>query len=88
MGISSGVIFSFLIASPLIDLGTLILLASTFGFPIAITYVLVDLTLAIIGVTIIEKTGVGKHVQDFGEIIKTSEVDNVELTRKERLVIA
>ena len=64
-GISSGVTFSFLISSPLVDLGAFILLVSVFGFPIAITYVVVGLVLAVIGGTIIEKTGVGKHVQDF-----------------------
>lgn len=57
-GISSGVTFSFLISSPLVDLGAFILLASVFGFLIAITYVIVGLVLAVVGGTIIEKTGV------------------------------
>jgi uncharacterized protein len=64
-GLSSGVTFSFLISSPLVDLGAFILLASVFGFPIAIAYVVVGLILAIIGGTIIEKTGVGNHVREF-----------------------
>lgn len=87
-GLSSGVTFSFLISSPLVDLGAFILLASVFGFPIAIVYVVVGLVLAILGGTIIEKTGVGKHVRDFileGEI---AEVEGVELTRKDRLIYA
>ena len=87
-GISSGVTFSFLISSPLVDLGAFILLASVFGFPIAIVYVVVGLVLAILGGTIIEKTGVGKHVRDFileGDI---AEVEGVELTRKDRLIYA
>lgn len=87
-GLSSGVTFSFLISSPLVDLGAFILLASVFGFPIAIVYVIVGLVLAILGGTIIEKTGVGKHVRDFileGEI---AEVEGVELTRKDRLIYA
>lgn len=87
-GLSSGVTFSFLISSPLVDLGAFILLASVFGFPIAIAYVVVGLVLAILGGTIIEKTGVGKHVRDFileGEI---AEVEGVELTRKDRLIYA
>lgn len=87
-GISSGVTFSFLIASPLIDLGALILLASTFGFPIAITYVLVGLSLAIVGGVIIEKTGVGKHVMNFGDIAQDNDDNYIELTKKERLIIA
>ncbi|MGN0823965.1 MAG: permease [Candidatus Coproplasma sp.] len=87
-GISSGVTFSFLISSPLVDLGAFILLASVFGFPIAIAYVAVGLILAVIGGTLIEKTGVGKHVREFildGEI---AEVESVELTRKDRLIYA
>ena len=87
-GISSGVTFSFLISSPLVDLGAFILLVSVFGFPIAISYVVVGLLLAIVGGTIIEKTGVGKNVRDFileGDI---AEVDGVELTRKDRLIYA
>lgn len=87
-GLSSGVTFSFLISSPLVDLGAFILLASVFGFPIAIVYVVVGLVLAILGGTIIEKTGVGKHVRDFileGEI---AEVEGVELSRKDRLIYA
>ena len=87
-GISSGVTFSFLISSPLVDLGAFILLASVFGFPIAIVYVVVGLILAVIGGTLIEKTGVGKHVREFildGEI---AEVEGIELTRKDRLIYA
>ncbi len=87
-GISSGVTFSFLISSPLVDLGALILLASVFGFPIAIAYVVVGLLLAIIGGTIIEKTGVGKHVQDFILEGTIAEVEGVELIRKDRLIYA
>lgn len=59
-GISSGVTFSFLISSPLVDLGAFILLVSVFGFPIAISYVVVGLLLAIVGGTIIEKQALVK----------------------------
>ncbi len=87
-GLSSGVTFSFLISSPLVDLGAFILLASVFGFPIAISYVVVGLVLAVICGTIIEKTGVGKNVREFileGEI---AEVEGIKLTRKDRLIYA
>lgn len=87
-GLSSGVTFSFLISSPLVDLGAFILLASVFGFPIAIAYVVVGLILAVAGGTVIEKTGVGKHIREFilnGEI---TEIEGVELTRKDRLIYA
>lgn len=88
-GLSSGVTFSFLISSPLVDLGAFILLASVFGFPIAISYVLVGLLLAIIGGTIIEKTGVGKNVEEF--VLKgqtTIDIDTPQLTKKDRLIYA
>lgn len=87
-GLSSGVTFSFLISSPLVDLGAFILLASVFGFPIAIVYVVVGLVLAILGGTIIEKTGIGKHVRDFVTEGEIAEVEGVELTRKDRLIYA
>lgn len=87
-GISSGVTFSFLISSPLVDLGAFILLASVFGFPIAITYVVVGLILAVIGGAIIEKTGVGKHVRDFVTDGEIAEVESIALTKKDRLIYA
>lgn len=87
-GLSSGVTFSFLISSPLVDLGAFILLASVFGFPIAVVYVVVGLVLAIVGGTVIEKTGVGKHVRDFINDGEIAEIEGVELTRKDRLIYA
>lgn len=87
-GLSSGVTFSFLISSPLVDLGAFILLVSVFGFPIAITYVIVGLVLAVIGGTIIEKTGVGNNVQDFILQGTLADVEGIELTRKDRMIYA
>ena len=87
-GLSSGVTFSFLISSPLVDLGAFLLLVSVFGFPIAITYVLVGLVLAVAGGTVIEKTGVGNEVQDFILQGSVAEMDGVELTRRDRLIYA
>ena len=87
-GLTSGVTFSFLISSPLVDLGALIILASVFGIPIAVTYVIVGLILAVIGGTVIEKSGVGKNVREFvleGEI---SESEIEEITKKQRLAYA
>lgn len=88
-GLSSGVTFSFLISSPLVDLGSLMLLVGFFGWPIAIAYVIVGLILAVIGGTIIEKTGLGKHVEDF--VLKGNAVVDIEspsLTQKDRLIYA
>lgn len=87
-GISSGVTFSFLISSPLVDLGAFVLLASVFGFPIAIAYVVVGLALAIIGGTLIEKTGAGKHVQGFILEGNIANLEGAELTRNERMIYA
>ncbi len=87
-GISSGVTFSFLISSPLVDLSAFILLASVFGFPIATVYVLVGLVLAILGGAILEKTGVGKYVRDFILAGEIAEVESVVLTKKDRLIYA
>ena len=88
-GLSSGVTFSFLISSPLVDLGSLMLLVGFFGWPIAIAYVLVGLVLAVIGGTIIEKTGLGKNVEDF--VLKGQsaiDIESPELTKRDRLVYA
>lgn len=88
-GLSSGVTFSFLISSPLVDLGSLMLLVGFFGWPIATAYVLVGLVLAVIGGTIIEKTGIGKNVEDF--VLKGNDaidIDSPTLTRKDRLIYA
>lgn len=87
-GLSSGVTFSFLISSPLVDLGAFILLASTFGFPIAIIYVVVGLILAVIGGTIIDKTGMGKNVRDFIMQGTVADIDGIELSKKDRLIYA
>ena len=88
-GLSSGVTFSFLISSPLVDLGSLMLLVGFFGWPIAIAYVVVGLILAVIGGTIIEKTGLGKNVEDF--VTKGTgliDIDSPELSQNDRLVYA
>lgn len=87
-GLSSGVTFSFLISSPLVDLGAFILLVGVFGFPVAICYVVTGLVLATLGGTIIEKTGVGKNVREFVAEGSIAEVEGVELTRRDRLLYA
>lgn len=87
-GIRSGVTFSFLISSPLVDLGAFILLASVFGFPIALSYVLVGLLLAIIGGTIIEATGVGDNIEEFVLNGNSVDIEELAMTRKDRLIYA
>ena len=84
-GLSTGVTFSFLISSPLVDLGAFILLSSVFGFPIAITYVIVGLILAVAGGTIIDKSGAGKYVEDIVKGKDNTVENKEELTKKDRL---
>ena len=86
-GLSSGVTFSFLISSPLVDLGSLMLLVGFFGWPIAIAYVVVGLVLAVIGGTIIEKTGLGKYVEGFVLNGQSSvDIESPALSQNERLI--
>lgn len=87
-GLSSGVTFSFLISSPLVDLGAFVLLVSVFGLPIAIAYLLVGLLLAVIGGTLIEKTGAGKYLEDFVTAGSNVDIEQENLTQKDRLVYA
>ena len=87
-GLPVGVTFSFLISSPLVDLGSLILLMSVFGGRVAIAYVAVGLVLAVIGGTLIEKAGMEKYVEDFIRSAASIDLDEPELTRRDRLAYA
>lgn len=90
-GLPLGVTFSFLISSPLVDLASVLLLASIFNWTIAIAYVLVGLTIAIIGGTIIGKLKMEKYVEPFilKNINKNSNQDiNIVLTKDERIKYA
>jgi uncharacterized membrane protein YraQ (UPF0718 family) len=84
-GLPVGVTFSFLISSPLVDLGSLVLLMSVFGGKVAIAYVLVGLVLAVIGGTLIEKFGMEKYVEDFVKSAGNMDIEGPELTRKDRI---
>ena len=84
-GLPVGVTFSFLISSPLVDLGSLILLMSIFGGKIAIAYVIVGLILAVTGGTLIEKFGMEKYVEDFVKSAGNVDIEGPELTRKDRI---
>jgi hypothetical protein len=83
-GLPVGVTFSFLISSPLVDLGSLILLMSIFGAKIAITYVIVGLVLAVIGGTLIEKFGMGEYIEDFVKKAESVDIEAPELSKGER----
>lgn len=84
-GLPIGTTFSFLISSPLVDLASIILLASIFNWKIAIAYVVVGLILAVIGGTIISKLKLEKYVEPFVFNNKMTETEPEELSIQERL---
>jgi uncharacterized membrane protein YraQ (UPF0718 family) len=88
-GLPLGVTFSFLISSPMVDLGSLLLLMSIFGTKIAVIYVIVGLVIAVIGGTLIEHMHMEKYVEDFiYESNSTVNIESPELTQKDRLIYA
>lgn len=87
-GLPVGVTFSFLISSPLVDLGALILLMSIFGARIAFTYVIVGLILAVAGGTIIDKLGMEEYVVKFVNPNATIDIEEATLTKKDRMIYA
>jgi uncharacterized membrane protein YraQ (UPF0718 family) len=87
-GLPIGVTFSFLISSPLVDLASLILLASIFNWKTAIAYVIVGLILAIAGGTIISKAKLEKYVEPFVFGNKAIELEPGQLSRRERIAYA
>lgn len=76
-GLPLGVTFSFLISSPMVDLGSLLLLMSIFGIKIATWYVVLGLVIAVIGGTIIEKLKLEDEIEDFIRNVKG--VESIDL---------
>jgi hypothetical protein len=87
-GLPLGVTFSFLISSPMVDLGSLVLLMSIFGTKVALLYVIFGLVIAVVGGTIIEKMRMEKYVESFILSAGSVDIESPELTKKERLVYA
>jgi uncharacterized membrane protein YraQ (UPF0718 family) len=87
-GLPLGVTFSFLISSPMVDLGSLLLLMSIFGANVAIIYVVLGLVIAVVGGTIIEKLHMEKHVESFIMTAGGVDIESPDLTRRDRLVFA
>ncbi len=87
-GLPLGVTFSFLISSPMVDLGSLVLLMSIFGWKVAIVYVVVGLVIAVAGGTLIEKMHLENQVEEFIRNSKSIDIPQEELTKKERLKYA
>lgn len=84
-GLPVGVTFSFLISSPLVDLASVILLASIFNWTIALVYVASGLILAVIGGMVISKLKMDRYVEGFVTAHKIQDGDITHLTRKERI---
>ena len=88
-GLPLGVTFSFLISSPMVDLGSLVLLMSIFGAKVAVVYVVVGLVIAVAGGTLIEKMHMENYVEEFIRNAKGSiDIEAPGLTVKDRLVYA
>lgn len=87
-GLPLGVTFSFLISSPMVDLGSLVLLMSIFGWKVAVVYVLLGLVIAVLGGTLIEKLHLEDQVQDFIRNGKAVDIPQEELHVKDRVKYA
>ena len=85
-GLPLGVTFSFLISSPMVDLGSLVLLMSIFGWKVAVVYVIVGLVTAVAGGTLIEKMHLEDQVEEFIRNGKSIDTPPNELTRRDRLI--
>lgn len=87
-GLPLGVTFSFLISSPMVDLGSLVLLMSIFGWKVAIVYVVLGLVIAVAGSTLIEKMRLENEVEEYIRNGKAIDVPQEELNFKDRMKYA
>ena len=87
-GLPLGVTFSFLISSPMVDLGSLVLLMSIFGWKVAVIYVIVGLIIAIVGGSVIESLHLDSQVEEYIRNGKTLDVPQEELHFKDRIKYA
>lgn len=87
-GLPLGVTFSFLISSPMVDLGSLILLMSIFGAKVAVVYVAVGLAIAVAGGTLIERLHMEPYVEEFIRKAGKVDIDSPGLSRRERVQFA
>ena len=87
-GLPLGVTFSFLISSPMVDLGSLVLLMSIFGGKVAVLYVLLGLVIAVLGGTLIEKLDMKQYVESFVLSAGSVDIQSPDLTVRERLTYA
>lgn len=87
-GLPLGVTFSFLISSPMVDLGSLVLLMSIFGWKVAVVYVILGLVIAVAGGTIIERSHLEQYVEEYIRNGHSLDVPQEELQFKDRMKFA
>lgn len=87
-GLPLGVTFSFLISSPMVDLGSLVLLMSIFGWKVAVVYVMLGLVIAVVGGTLIEKLHLENQVEEYIRKGKAIDIPQEELHFKDRVSYA
>ena len=87
-GLPLGVTFSFLISSPMVDLGSLVLLMSIFGWKVAVIYVVLGLVIAVVGGTLIEKLHLENQVEEYIRNAHAIDVPQEELHFKDRMKYA
>ncbi|MBQ6618770.1 MAG: permease [Thermoguttaceae bacterium] len=87
-GLPLGVIFSFLISSPMVDLGSLVLLMSIFGWKVAVLYVVLGLVIAVAGGTLIEKLHLEHQVEEFIRKGNTLDIPQEDLHFRDRMRFA
>lgn len=87
-GLPLGVTFSFLISSPMVDLGSLVLLMSIFGWKVAVIYVVLGLVIAVVGGTLIEKLHLENQVEEYIRNGHAIDVPQEELRFKDRMKYA
>jgi len=85
-GVPVGVSLSFLISSPLVDLGAFVLLLSVFGLKIALSYVVVGIVLAVLGGALLDKLGMENEVEDYIRLAPAAQAQETALTRRDRLI--
>ena len=84
-GLPLGVTFSFLISSPMVDLGSLVLLMSIFGWRVAVVYVLIGLVVAVAGGTLIEKLHLENQVEEYIRSARSIDIAQDEPRFKDRI---
>lgn len=87
-GLPLGITFSFLISSPMVDLGSLVLLMSIFGWRVSVLYVLLGLVIAVVGGTLIEKLRLEEQLEDYVRQINPIEIPQEQLRIQDRLAYA